>query len=484
MLLLVGAGTFIAVYIVIAVIRVRYPFELEWMEGGSVVHVQRILSGQPLYARPSLEFTPFIYTPFYYYVSAVPARVLGNGFLPLRLVSLAASLGSLVLIALFVRKRTRSASASFLAACLFAATFKLTGAWFDLARVDSLALFLMLAGVYVIESSTSVAMTSVAVIVLVLSFLTKQSSAFVMAGLGGAALITRRGRDRWLLPGLLGVLSVAAVWVLNRQTDGWFGYYVFNVPSRHSIEKNMLTRFWTHDLAAHLPIALLFAVFALLGAAAPTRDRGRVIRDTALFGGLLAAAYFSRIHSGGFDNVLMPAVAGVAMFFGIGMASVGTTALHRPLLTAAIFAVAAVQFLMLAYSPRYYVPTASARAEGEQLLRSINAVDGGVYLAEHPWYAVAAGKSSQAQTMAVADLIRASGSDVVRDALADEMRIAVDEERYSAFVVDAEDFLLRPADFERHYRLVDAHLSDDNFLPPTGMKRAPRLLFIRRSGAR
>ena len=87
------AAAYILVYLAVALLRLRYPFQLEWIESGSLDQVRRILSGRKLYARPSLGFVSFIYTPVYFYVSAAAARVLGDGFLPLRLVSLAASLG-------------------------------------------------------------------------------------------------------------------------------------------------------------------------------------------------------------------------------------------------------------------------------------------------------------------------------------------------------------------------------------------------------
>ena len=74
-LLIVGASLYPLAYLVIALTRLSYPFELEWMEGGSVVHVQRILDGQALYVTPSLTFVPFIYSPFYFYVSSLFAHV-------------------------------------------------------------------------------------------------------------------------------------------------------------------------------------------------------------------------------------------------------------------------------------------------------------------------------------------------------------------------------------------------------------------------
>ena len=82
-ILLASAAYYVVVYLVIVCSRIAYPYELEWMEGGSVDHVRRILAGQPLYIRPSLSFTPFIYTPLYFYVSAAVAKCIGIGFTPL-----------------------------------------------------------------------------------------------------------------------------------------------------------------------------------------------------------------------------------------------------------------------------------------------------------------------------------------------------------------------------------------------------------------
>ena len=65
-------------YVAIALTRMGYPFELEWMEGGVVDHVRRILDGHPLYVEPTLGFTPFIYPPLYFYAAAFVSRLMGG----------------------------------------------------------------------------------------------------------------------------------------------------------------------------------------------------------------------------------------------------------------------------------------------------------------------------------------------------------------------------------------------------------------------
>src|SRR5262245_24466592 len=86
------------VYVVVALLRMRFPFELEWMEGASIAHIDRLAHGLPLYVKPSLDFTPFIYPPLYFVVASWVAKLAGVGFVALRLVSFGASLGCFALL--------------------------------------------------------------------------------------------------------------------------------------------------------------------------------------------------------------------------------------------------------------------------------------------------------------------------------------------------------------------------------------------------
>ncbi|MBL8716184.1 MAG: hypothetical protein JNL79_09325, partial [Myxococcales bacterium] len=64
-------GSFLVLYVFVALRRLVYPFDLEWMEGGMVDQVRWILAGHKLYVKPSIDFVPFIYNPLYFYVSAL-----------------------------------------------------------------------------------------------------------------------------------------------------------------------------------------------------------------------------------------------------------------------------------------------------------------------------------------------------------------------------------------------------------------------------
>ena len=61
-------------------LRLGYPLDLEWMEGGVLTHALRLSKGQPLYAEPSVDFVSFLYTPLYPAVLAALSKVFGLSY--------------------------------------------------------------------------------------------------------------------------------------------------------------------------------------------------------------------------------------------------------------------------------------------------------------------------------------------------------------------------------------------------------------------
>ncbi|MCB1615866.1 MAG: hypothetical protein KDI30_07610, partial [Pseudomonadales bacterium] len=123
--------------------RLSYPYEIEWIEGGVLHQVTRVLDGLPLYTQPSMDFIPALYTPFYYYISAFFTGILGWGFFPLRLVSFCASIGVMCSIGWVVYEYSRNRLFAFVGAGFIVAMYWFTDFWFDVARVDSLWTFFL-----------------------------------------------------------------------------------------------------------------------------------------------------------------------------------------------------------------------------------------------------------------------------------------------------------------------------------------------------
>jgi len=310
----------VAVVVVTAVMlrRVGHPYELEWLEGGSVEHVRRVLHGRSLYPAPSVDFVSYPYPPLYWWASAGAASVLGVGFLPLRLVSLIASVATMGLLGAIVRRETGRFSAGVVAAGIYAASFRAGGSWFDVARVDALFLALFVAAVLAATAARSGRTAAVAGVLLGLSVLTKQTSAMAALPMLMWLAIRRPRVGASMTAAAVGVAGGVSVW-LNAASHGWYRFATIDELLGHPIDHGAIARFWRVDIGHRVwPTILLVALAAIVAA----RDRERVTSpDRAIVIaaalGLIAAAYASRLHSSDFANVLMPAYAAAALFGGL-----------------------------------------------------------------------------------------------------------------------------------------------------------------------
>jgi hypothetical protein len=418
--ILVEAAYFILVYVYVASSRIPYPYELEWMEGGTLDHVRRVIAGEAIYIKPSLEFVPFVYTPFYYYVAAVFARVLGVGFTSLRLVSFLSSVGCFAVIFMFVRRETGNLVAGFIASALFAASFRIGGAWLDLARVDSLFLLLMLSSIYVLRTSESVWTSVIAALLLVLSFLTKQSALFMWPFLSVYALLTFKKYNRFVFPAAFAVLTILCVAVADSSSKGWFSYYIFDLPSQHGLMAPYRLTFWTDDILKQVGIAFGISLFYLIQLTMSDSKRRDVVSMWSIFAGMILSSWISRLHLGGYDDVLLPAYAAIAIVFGLGLngalrgfdssrasqgdfsgsvrdrrkqaAVTASVSVEKSTIGLLVLVLAFVQFPALYYNPIEQIPTKADQDTGTQIVQMIQGIDGEVFISGHGYLAELAGK--------------------------------------------------------------------------------------------
>jgi hypothetical protein len=463
---------YIGVYVFLAVRRMAYPFELEWMEGGAVDHVRRLLAGQRLYVAPSIDFVPYTYTPLYFYISAGVARLTGLGLFPLRLVSFVSSLGSMALIAWMVRRRAGGWTEGLLAASLFAATFRAAGAWFDIARVDSLFLFLMLAAIGILQGRglPSLGTGIVAGVLLSLAFFTKQAGLVIGIPIALGAILLNR-RIGVACAATATILIGAGVLLLDRGSGGWFSFYVFDLPRLHVIVRSMLLDFWRLDLGRRVLIGCILGGYLLASRALDRRTR---IHYGLLAAGMIGGTYAVRIQDATYDNVLMPAYAMIAL-----LAGWATRPAARPGRAVLVYGAWIAQFALLIYNPVAQLPTAADERAGRALVARLAAVDGPVFVPCHGYLAEMAGKPAHAQMMAIADVMRSDRPDA-RDRLTVEVFQAVREQRFGVIVQDG-DWL---PELERFYVRSGVVFENDKvFWTRTGLRTRPQEIFIPRSRA-
>ena len=247
---------YLLVFIGIALTRVGFGFELEWMEGGMVSHGARLLDGQGIYGPPSADFVPFFYTPGYPVLLAALGAVFGDLTLPMaRMISLGATFGTFFLL-YRIGRREADRRSGLLAVGIYAALFRTNGAFYDLARPDALFILMVLAGVYVAYYRASARGALAAGAIFALAFFTKQTSSVFVPAVG-VFLLWRNWRHGLLFLGAAFCLTAVGVWAVNRATDGWFWTFIFEGHQGHLFYwKNILMEYW-RDLLFVAPILLL-----------------------------------------------------------------------------------------------------------------------------------------------------------------------------------------------------------------------------------
>jgi len=447
-----------------------YPFELEWMEGGTVDHLRAIFAGEPIYREPSLEFVSYIYGPVYFYLSAFVALFTGTDFFAPRLVSFLSSLGMFWVLFAWVRRETDSSFYGLLAVGLLAGTFQMGGSWYALARVDTLFMFLTAWSAYILCYKTCPRERLFAIVLMVAAVWTKQTALFVSIVLfAGLWLHYGKSFTKWVV--LYFGLVLASYLALQWWSNGWMGYHLFEMPSSHPIHTPRLYRYWTHDIFLNLPVVTFMCVAGLALVLKSLRPSNLFTWAAALplwfwfCWGLVGGTWPSRMHTGGWDNTIIPA------FFAVALAS--TILLHkfeqqlgegkaRWLYVAACSLVLA-QLAALYWSPSTEMASAKDRQAGEQMLEKLSAIDGEIWMPAHTFVLSYIDKPTHANGMALWDIIRQPDSEI-GEQLYNEVEQAIREQRFAAIVPGyGEDYVRHFPSFKKYYRF-EAKLFDDDYV--------------------
>lgn len=468
-----AAIAFILLYIVVALRRMSYPFALEWLEGGCVDMVRQVLSPEPLYVAPSLSYMPFVYAPLYFYISATLTQLMGDGFLPLRLVSFVSSLGCFWLLYSLAKRESGSRLAGLMAAGLFAATYVWTGGWFDLARVDSLFLVLLLAAIYIFRNHAGHRASVGAALLMWLAFLTKQITLAIAIPFSLYGVLADR-RSGLLFAVTFFGLAIVSTLVLDIAYGGWYTYYVFELPGQHPWVLDSILGFWVTDIAAPLFVALAFSV-VLLVSTWRTGDRIRTLFYIALLAGTLGGAWSSRLHQGGYNNVLMPAYAALALLFGIAAARIAGPASLWPQFrtttaSAILVGLSLLQFASLSYNPGWMIPSAEERIASERLIEAMRDCEGEVFAPAHGYTPTLAGKQTYAHTVAIWDILRGDKG-VTRARIIGELRELMASRRFDMLVLESPTWVL--PELPQYYSFSDSlpsFFESETIMWPRSMK--------------
>ena len=394
---------FIVTFIVIASARLFYPFELEWIEGVAIDASRWILDGHFLYTQPSIQFIPLLYGPVFFYVSAFSMQVLGIGFTAARLVSILSTVGCFALLFLIVSRSSSNSTAGLLAAGIYAASYRFAGAWMDLAKVDSLALFFLLAGFWVSRRFPSREGMIGSSVLYVLAFYTKQNAVIVILVLLLLSLVESRGRT-WFSLASVAIIGVAVLLFLDFVSQGWYSFYAFNSVLYGFTSRSALGIFPSKFCTAYWP-AILVAVFyfVLKGRSLLQNSMvGQEFRANVAFACILiASSWITFLHPWSYDNDFLPACLGIAALAGLGFAEISrqiNRGDQRKYVTlffdGVLLGLFLLQFCILSYNPLAQIPRQADRNLWAEFVSRLEKLPGQVWVPHHGYVNYLAGKTT------------------------------------------------------------------------------------------
>ncbi|HVI02096.1 MAG TPA: glycosyltransferase family 87 protein [Enhygromyxa sp.] len=265
----VALGLAIVWALVIALVfalRIGFPLELEWMEGGSLQQAHRVQQGLPVYGPPSPEFVPFLYPPLYPALIAALGFVFPLGYVLARAISIAAVIATCAALWRLCRFEHKPIAHRALAIGLFLSGYVFSFRWLDLARGDALFLALLLWGLVLLrECEGSWKKAILAGLLVALAFWTKQTAAvFVLASALAGLLVAPR--QFWAYAGTIALIDGGGVLLGQWLTDGWLWTWIYEMHQSHAFNHERF-REKTWGMFMHAAPFLVVLLLALIGVA-------------------------------------------------------------------------------------------------------------------------------------------------------------------------------------------------------------------------
>lgn len=460
----------IAILLFIFSKRINYPFELEWMEGSTVEHIYRLFEGKKIYTEPTLEFIPHIYTPFFSYLGYIFSAFFGIGFFPLRLISIISSVGTSYLIYRLVYNETKSLFWSIIGIGIYTGSYGLSGFWYDLARVDSLANFFTILSLFLLIKKSDYSLI-LSILTSFLAFYTKQSQ-IIIIGFIILPLLTKSIRKFLVYLGPLLGLIILSVLLENFLSNGWFCFWNFTLPKEHDWVWSRIISFWTTDILPYFSISFLLIIPLMIEKSLWKEEKKQYF--FLFFLASLINSYLLRLHYGGYNNVFIPLIISIAILLPVACSYFQQILNKVGLLNKLIFSALIIQLVLLFYNPERAIPKEENLKGGRQFIEFIAKVEGEVFIPCHSFISRYAEKKSYAHFVLLNDLFITQCPE--KNKIIKEWEKALITAKFDLIILDPNIQL----PFLDKYYIYTGNISKENtFTTPTG-NTYPYKLFVPR----
>jgi len=390
-------------------LRLAYPLDLNWCEGGALYHAYRILHGMPVYGPPDAVFLPFPYPPGHYALLALVGLVRLD-FWSGRLLSIGFFAGfcgvAFLAVRSTLRDRAERTGLGLLTVALVVSTVGAWGACADLIRAESVMMGWIGASLWLVapafpgqttekhHSSLSLGRTMALAAVLVAALYTKQTAILWVAWLLFAlSWVDWRGALRAGVS-CVGV-SALLLGLLQWTSHGWYWKWTLFWPMGqtvhgHRVVEGALHAWYSTPYLTLLPMGLVVALLT-------RRPSRRVLLWTGSFLVAIPISLLPYARDAGWLNnlgpLLMLGVPATILIVAEILENLPGDRLRRACVVACLAAGVAWLFL-----PRHYetvfVPDAAQRTAARDLNRYVAGLPGTVVMPYLPFIPVRNGKGA------------------------------------------------------------------------------------------
>jgi hypothetical protein len=376
-------------------VRLTYPFDLEWCEGGTVYEAYRLIHGLPLYLRGDPTWAPFPYPPAHTALLGL-VGLLKLDFWTARLVSI--GFFGLMCWVLFrdvcrhAHRRSYGVVTGLLVVAIIACGFPVVGQWYDLARVDTMMMALSVLGISRLSSrNLSVRNIATTAAILTAAVFTKQTAVFFVTWACLFAIV-REPKFGLRLSVTTLALCLLLLGVLQWITHGglWF-WTVTNLQKQQVYQPRLLLGL--RNVWSFAPFVVVIPLVALWLAA-----KRRLSEKSLLWTGSLLVALPASLlpfaKAGGYLNNLMPLLvllAPVTAFLAMDLANC-YSGMTQLVMRGGVVAGLAWFIGVRPLNCTAYIPSSSARRAAHELNALAASLEGGLVV---PYFAFLPARSGQ-----------------------------------------------------------------------------------------
>lgn len=415
----------LALFVTMHALRVRYPWDVEWLEGAALYQAHRVKMGQVTYGPPNQGYLPLFHPPAYPAMLGYLGKVVRVDYPMARELSFWFIIGGVLLIArqlwlVFKEEENGKVYAltlSLVAAGCVAAGVPLSEGFYDIVREDSMAVFLcvlLAALAHGRDKKLTIRRLLVLASLITLIVYTRLPAVFFPVWV--TLFVFARHRKSGLLLALMAVSGCGLVLVaLQYQSRGWYWIYTVSLLADHAVPMARLKEGLglLHKAMPFLPALPVVA----LGLAIVRKISSRAVLWFGMAVCSLPASLLPFAKVGGYLNDFVP----VAFFIGPAVAFLLADLLlaleRRPRQVLAVQAIVYAAMCLFFWNSKYSPARISPNADDYKKARNTNAqmskLKGGVIVPRHPFLPVQNGsRSDQIADMPYLDMVFAGYKDL------------------------------------------------------------------------